>query len=59
MLLFLPWNFNLLNSSLKGLEEMNGGNVDRAERLENLMGFDIRVFLGLLFNTLEFIFFVN
>ena len=59
MLLFLPWNFNLLNSSLEGLEEMDGGNVDRAERLENLMGFDIRVFLGLLFNTLEFIFFVN
>jgi len=59
MLLFLPWNFNLLNSFLEGLEEMNGGNVDRAERLENLMGFDIRVFLGLLFNTLEFIFFMN
>lgn len=59
MLLFLPWNFNLLNSSLEGLEEMDGGNVDRAERLENLMDFDIRVFLGLLFNTLEFIFFVN
>jgi len=57
--LVFAMEIQLVKFLLGGSKEMDGGNVDRVERLENLIGFDIRVFLGLLFNTLEFIFFVN
>jgi len=58
-LLFLPWKFNLLSFSLKSLGEIGSSGTDRVGKLENLIGFNVRVFLGLLFDALEFVFFVN
>ena len=58
-LLFLLWNFDLLSFFLEGLEGIDSSSTNGVERLENSTGFDIRVFLGLLFDALEFMFFVN
>lgn len=58
-LLFLPWKFNLLSFSLESLGEIGSSGTNRVEKLENLIGFNVRVFLGLLFDALEFVFFVN